>query len=49
MLFLETFFDERERKLVMLSQDFVEKARATRKKTKAIKILEKALEELEVS
>ena len=49
LLFLETFFDERERKLVMLSQDFVEKARATRRKRKAIKILQNALEELEES
>ena len=49
LLFLETFFDERERKLVRLSQDFVEMARTTRKKRRAIKILQKALEELEGS
>ncbi|MBU7004624.1 MAG: PadR family transcriptional regulator, partial [Theionarchaea archaeon] len=36
LLFLETFFDERERKLVTLSQDFVDKARETRQKKKAI-------------
>jgi DNA-binding PadR family transcriptional regulator len=49
LLFLETFFDERERKLVTLSQDFVEKARETRQKKKAIAILEKSLEELDES
>jgi DNA-binding PadR family transcriptional regulator len=49
LLFLETFFDERERKLVRLSQDFVEKARATHKKKKAISMLERALEELDDS
>jgi len=49
LLFLETFFDERERKLVRLSQDFVEKARATHKKKKAISVLERALEELDDS